>query len=115
MDFKKLTEKAQEAVMSAQNIASEMTHAEITPEHLLVALVEQENGIVASLLRKMMLDPKDVAGQGRMLFESMPKAYGADVRLSPRMNLIVQSAQAEATRLQDGKPHTHNIFPPPPA
>src|SRR5919197_943429 len=110
MGFKKLTEKAQEAVMTAQNLASEMTHAEITPEHLLVALVEQEHGIVPSILRKMTLEPKDVAGQARMLFESMPKAYGADVRLSPRMNLIVQSAQAEATRMQDEYTSTEHLF-----
>jgi len=110
MDFKKLTEKAQEAVMTAQNLASEMTHAEITPEHLLVALAEQEGGIVPSILRKLTLDPKDVAGQARMLFESMPKAYGADVRLSPRMNLIVQSAQAEATRMQDEYTSTEHLF-----
>jgi len=110
MDFKKLTEKAQEAIMTAQNLASEMTHAEITPEHLLVALAEQEGGIVPSVLRKMTLDPKDVAGQARMLFESMPKAYGADVRLSPRMNLIVQSAQAEATRMQDEYTSTEHLF-----
>src|ERR671931_1417269 len=110
MDFKKLTEKAQEAGMTAQNLASEMTHAEITPEHLLVALVEQEHGIVPSILRKMTLEPKDVAGQARMLFESMPKAYGADVRLSPRMNLIVQWAQAEATRMQDEYTSTEHLF-----
>src|SRR5436190_93670 len=110
MDFKKLTEKAQDAIMTAQNLASELTHAEITPEHLLVALVEQENGIVPSILRKMTLDPKDIAGQTRMLFESMPKAYGADVRLSPRMNLIVQSAQAEATRMQDEYSSTEHLF-----
>src|SRR5207237_3146982 len=101
MDFKKLTEKAQEAVMTAQNLASEMTHAEITPEHLHVALDEQENGIIPSILRKMTLDPNDVAAQPRMLYESMPKAYGADVRLSTRMNMVVQSAQAETTRMQD--------------
>jgi ATP-dependent Clp protease ATP-binding subunit ClpB len=110
MDFKKLTEKAQEAVMTAQNLASEMTHAEITPEHLLVALVEQENGIVPSILRKIGIDPKQVAGEARMLFESMPKAYGADVRLSPRMNLIIQSAQAEATRLQDEYTSTEHLL-----
>ena len=51
-----------------------------------------------------------VAGQARMLFESMPKAYGADVRLSPRMNLIVQSAQAEAARLQDEYTSTEHLF-----
>ena len=101
MNLNKFTEKAQEAVMTAQNLASEGTHAEITPEHLLVALVEQENGIVPSLLRKMTLDPRNVAAEARKLLDSLPKAYGADVRLSPRMNLIGQTAQAEATPLQD--------------
>jgi ATP-dependent Clp protease ATP-binding subunit ClpB len=110
MNLNKFTEKAQEAVMTAQNLASEGTHAEITPEHLLVALVEQENGIVPSLLRKMTLDPRKVAAEGRTLLDSLPKAYGADVRLSPRMNLIVQSAQAEAARLQDEYVSTEHLL-----
>jgi len=110
MNLNKFTEKAQEAVMTAQNLASEGTHAEITPEHLLVALVEQENGIVPSLLRKMTLDPRNVAVEARKLLDSLPKAYGADVRLSPRMNLIVQSAQAEATRLQDEYVSTEHLL-----
>ena len=110
MNLNKFTEKAQEAVMTAQNLASEATHAEITPEHLLVALVEQENGIVPSLLRKMTLDPRTVATEARTLLDSLPKAYGADVRLSPRMNLIVQSAQAEATRLQDEYVSTEHLL-----
>jgi len=110
MNLNKFTEKAQEAVMTAQNLASEGTHAEITPEHLLVALVEQENGIVPSLFRKMTLDPRNVATEARKLLDSLPKAYGADVRLSPRMNLIVQSAQAEATRLQDEYVSTEHLL-----
>jgi ATP-dependent Clp protease ATP-binding subunit ClpB len=110
MNLNKFTEKAQEAVMTAQNVASEGTHAEITPEHLLVALVEQENGIVPSLLRKMTLDPRNVAAEARKLLDSLPKAYGADVRLSPRMNLIGQSAQAEATRLQDEYVSTEHLL-----
>ena len=110
MNLNKFTEKAQEAVMTAQNLASEATHAEITPEHLLVALVEQENGIVPSLLRKMTLDPRNVAAEARKLLDSLPKAYGADVRLSPRMNLIVQSAQAEAARLQDEYVSTEHLL-----
>ena len=110
MNLNKFTEKAQEAVMTAQNLASEGTHAEITPEHLLVALVEQENGIVPSLLRKMTLDPRKVAAEARTLLDSLPKAYGADVRLSPRMNLIGQSAQAEATRLQDEYVSTEHLL-----
>jgi ATP-dependent Clp protease ATP-binding subunit ClpB len=58
----------------------------------------------------MALDPVQVAGQTRMLLESLPKAYGADVRLSPRMNQIMQSAQAEATRLQDEYTSTEHLF-----
>src|SRR4026209_880652 len=110
MNLNKFTEKAQEAVMTAQNLASEGPHAEITPEHLLVALVEQENGIVPSLFRKMTLDPRNVATEARKLLDSLPKAYGADGRLSPRMNLIVQSAQAEATRLQDEYVSTEHLL-----
>ena len=110
MNLNKFTEKAQEAVLTAQNLAAEGTHAEITPEHLLVALLEQENGIVPSLVRKMTLDPRTMATDARKLLDSLPKAYGADVRLSPRMNLIGQSAQAEATRLQDEYVSTEHLF-----
>jgi ATP-dependent Clp protease ATP-binding subunit ClpB len=101
MNLNKLTEKAQEAVLGAQNIGTEQNHSEVTPEHLLVALVEQSGGIVPSVLRKMNLDPSRVGTEARGLLKSMPQAYGADLRLSPRMKLIVDSAQAEAARLQD--------------
>jgi len=40
MNLNKFTEKAQEAIITAQNLATELNHAEVTPEHLLVALVE---------------------------------------------------------------------------
>src|SRR5688572_8494557 len=101
MNLNKFTEKAQEAVLTAQNLASEHNHAEVTPEHLLVALVEQTGGIVPSILQKLNLDPARFAGEVRALLDNLPQAYGADVRLSPRMKLIVDSAEAEAKRLQD--------------
>jgi ATP-dependent Clp protease ATP-binding subunit ClpB len=101
MNLNKLTEKAQEAILVSQNLATEQTHSEVTPEHLLVALVEQSGGIVPSVLRKIALDPARVASEARALLKSIPQAYGGDLRLSPRMKLIVDSAQAEATRLQD--------------
>jgi ATP-dependent Clp protease ATP-binding subunit ClpB len=85
MNLNKFTEKAQEAVMTAQNLASEFTHSEIVPEHLLVALVEQSGGIVPSILRKMTLDPARVAEEARGLLKSLPQAYGADIRFWPRI------------------------------
>jgi ATP-dependent Clp protease ATP-binding subunit ClpB len=110
MNLNKLTEKAQEAILGAQNLATEQNHSEVTPEHLLVTLVEQSGGIVPSVLRKMSLDPARVATEARALLKAMPQAYGADVRLSPRMKLIVDSAQAEATRLQDEFISTEHLF-----
>ena len=110
MNLNKLTEKAQEAIIGSQNVATEQNHAEVTPEHLLLTLVEQSGGIVPSVLRKMSLDPARVAAETRALLKSIPQAYGADVRLSPRMKLIVDSAQAEATRLQDEFVSTEHLF-----
>jgi ATP-dependent Clp protease ATP-binding subunit ClpB len=110
MNLNKLTEKAQEAVISAQNIATEQSHAEVTPEHLLATLVEQQGGIVPSILRKLNLDPARVTADTRSLLENIPKAYGADTRLSPRMKLIFDSAQAEATRLQDEYVSTEHLL-----
>ena len=110
MDLNKFTEKAQEAVITAQNLATELTHAEITPEHLLIALVEQQRGIVPSVLRKLTLDPVRIAAAARKLLDSLPKAYGADVRFSPRMKLVFDSAQAEAQRLQDEYVSTEHLL-----
>src|SRR5215216_6723957 len=99
MNLNKFTEKAQEAVMTAQNLASEQNHSEVTPEHLLVALVEQSGGIVPSILRKLNLDPTRAATDARGLLKNLPQAYGGDVRFSPRMKLLFDGAQAEAQRL----------------
>jgi ATP-dependent Clp protease ATP-binding subunit ClpB len=110
MNLNKLTEKAQEAILGSQNLATEQNHSDVTPEHLLVTLVEQSGGIVPSVLRKMSLDPARVAAEARALLTAIPQAYGGDVRLSPRMKLIVDSAQAEAKRLQDEFVSTEHLL-----
>jgi ATP-dependent Clp protease ATP-binding subunit ClpB len=110
MNTTKLTEKAQEAVVTAQTLAGELNHAEVAPEHLLVTLAEQAGGIVPSILRKLALDPAKVAADGRALLGNLPQAYGADLRLSPRMKLVFDSAQAEAQRLQDEYVSTEHLF-----
>jgi ATP-dependent Clp protease ATP-binding subunit ClpB len=110
MNINRFTEKAQEAVVTAQNLASEHSHSEVTPEHLLVALVEQSGGIVPSILRKINVEPGRFAGDARALLANLPQAHGADLRLSPRMNLIFTSADAEAKRLQDEYVSTEHLF-----
>jgi len=110
MNLNKFTEKAQEAVLTAQHLATELTHAEVSPEHLLVALIDQQGGIVPSVLRKMNLDPTRIAADARNQLKGLPKAYGADLRFSPRMNLLFDSAQAEAQRLQDDYVSTEHLL-----
>ncbi len=110
MNINRLTQKAQEAVVTAQNLAAEHNHSEVTPEHLLVSLVEQSGGIVPSILRKLNIDPGRFSGDARALLTSLPQAYGADLRLSPRMNLIFASAEAEAKRLQDEYVSTEHLL-----
>jgi ATP-dependent Clp protease ATP-binding subunit ClpB len=111
MNINKFTEKAQEAILAAQNLATELHHSEITPEHLLVTLVEQDNGIVPSVLRKMEIDPARAARDARGLLDSLPRAYGGtDVRFSPRVKLVTDSAMAEAQRLQDEYVSTEHLL-----
>src|SRR4051812_805997 len=110
MNLNKFTEKAQESIITAQNLATELNNAEVTPEHLLVALVEQSEGIVPSILQKLNLQPAQMAAEARALFKGLPQAYGADLRLSPRMKLVFDSAHAEAQRLQDEYVSTEHLF-----
>ncbi len=111
MNINKYTEKAQEAVLAAQQLAEQASHAGIEPEHLLVALVEQRDGIVPEVLRKMGADPVQLARAARDLLTKLPSAYGgAQPGLAPRLKLVTDLAQAEADRLKDEYVSTEHLF-----
>ena len=111
MDINKYTEKAQEAVLTAQKLAEQMNHAQIEPEHLLVALAEQREGIAPELLRKLAVDPAVIAKSARDLLGKMPQAYGGSQSgLSPRLKLVADMAQAEADRLKDEYVSTEHLL-----
>ncbi|MDE3155544.1 MAG: AAA family ATPase, partial [Acidobacteriota bacterium] len=111
MNLNKYTEKAQEAVVGAQQLATELNHPQIEPEHLLVTLLEQSGGVVPEVLRKMNVDPAALAKAARGALESQPKAYGgAQPGISPRLNLLADLAQAEAGRLKDEFVSTEHLF-----
>ena len=111
MDINKYTEKAREAVLAAQHTAEEMNHAQIEPEHLLLALVEQEDGIVASLLRRMGIEPKPLADQLRTELSQQPAAYGgSQPTLSARLRKVTDGAQKEASRLKDDFVSTEHLL-----
>jgi ATP-dependent Clp protease ATP-binding subunit ClpB len=111
MDLNKLTEKAQEAVLGAQRLAEQMSHSQTEPEHLLVSLIEQRDGIVPDVLRKMNVDPALAGRSARDLLGKIPQAYGgSQPGISPRTKLIVDLAQAEAGRLKDDYVSTEHLF-----
>ena len=105
-----LTEKAQAAVVAAQGLASQASHAEVTPEHLLVALIEQPGGLVPSILSKMHVRADTAAQQARAAMDRTATAVGGDVRPSPRLGLILQAAKAEADRLKDEFVSTEHLL-----
>src|SRR3954468_17952810 len=111
MDLNKYTEKAQQAVLAAQRLAQEMNHPQIEPEHLLTSLVEQQDGIVPELLRKMNVPVPAIAAGARELLTKLPTAYGgSQPGVSPRFNLVAQAAEAEASRLKDEFVSTEHLF-----
>src|SRR5580765_5043360 len=102
MNINKYTEKAQEALAGAQRLAEQLNHAQVEPEHLLAALVEQREGIVPELLRKMNVDPAVAARGARDLVGKLTSAFGgSQPGTSPRFKLVTDQAQAEADRLKD--------------
>jgi ATP-dependent Clp protease ATP-binding subunit ClpB len=111
MNINKYTEKAREAVAAAVELAREANNPQLEPEHLLVALVEQKDGIIPELLRKMNADPAAIARSVRELLKKLPQAYGgAEPGMSPRFRLITDRAQAEADRLKDEFVSTEHLF-----
>ncbi len=57
MDLNKFTQKAQEAIIAAQSLAGEYSHGQIEPEHLLLALLRQSDGIVPQIVQKLESNP----------------------------------------------------------
>ena len=111
MNLNKYTEKAQEAILAAQRVAEQSNHAQIDPEHLLLALVEQADGIVPALLRKMTVEPKPVAEQLRAELAKQPAAYGgSQPTLSPRLRKVTEAAESEAERLKDDFVSTEHLL-----
>jgi len=58
MNMNKLTEKAQEAIVAAQRLAEDRHHTQLEPEHLLYALVAQEDGVVPAILERLEIQPR---------------------------------------------------------
>ena len=106
MDINKMTEKSREAVLEAQNSATRYGHSQIDGEHLLLALIQQPEGLLPRLLRRMNVDPEAL---GQRLDEELsrrprvsgPGADTSKIFMTQRLNKVLLQAEDEAKHLKD--------------
>jgi ATP-dependent Clp protease ATP-binding subunit ClpB len=103
MRIDKYTQKMQEALQGAQDLASQANHPEITNEHFLSALLDQGEGISRPLLEKIGANADQLRDRLRAELERRPKIHGAatDVRLSNELRGVLDSAEKEMSKLKD--------------
>ena len=115
MDPNRLTEKSQLALQEAQTIAVRFGHQEVDGEHLLLALVEQEDGIVPKLLAKAEADVSSLVDELERDLGRRPRVsgsgYAADkILLSQRLARLLVKAEDEAKRLKDDYVSAEHLF-----
>ncbi|MBV6514815.1 MAG: Chaperone protein ClpB [Planctomycetes bacterium] len=102
MRLDKLTVKTQEAVQDALSIATRHSNQALEPEHLLLALLQQDDGVVRPLLQKMGASPERVAGEVEAAIRQFSKVTGAgQPYASNDFNKVLQSAFDQAAKLKD--------------
>src|SRR5438105_2219980 len=106
----RLTEKTQEAIQQAQTLAQEAQHQEITPEHLLLALLQQPDGTVPPILQQVGVDPGRVGSDVKAQLDRLPKVYGAETYLGSRLRRLLDAASTEMERLKDEYLSTEHLL-----
>ncbi|MDX9955767.1 MAG: AAA family ATPase, partial [Anaerolineae bacterium] len=116
MRFDRFTERAQEAARRAVELMTHYGHSQVDVEHLLLALVNQPEGMVPEILTDMGVEPSLLAEQldGILRATSRPGIYGAGGRQqvfsTPRVNRAIELAGTEANRLKDEYISTEHLF-----
>jgi ATP-dependent Clp protease ATP-binding subunit ClpB len=109
--FDKLTLKATEAVQAAQDSAAKRHHQHIEVEHLFLTLMEQTDGVVHPLLKKLGADPGRIKADIEEFLNKLPKVEGlVQTYLSPRLGKIFERAEQEAERLKDEYVSTEHLL-----
>jgi ATP-dependent Clp protease ATP-binding subunit ClpB len=106
MDFNRMTEKVQQALQAAQGKAVRFNHQQIDVEHVLAALLEQENGLAVSILLKAGLPLENLHRRVSAELDKLPKVAGPSgapdqIYITGRLNRLFTEAEDEAKRLKD--------------
>lgn len=117
MRLDKLTLKAQEALQEAKNLAEEHNHQQIGEEHLLLALVEQSEGVVVPVLQKIGVEIEQLKARLEEHLNSLPQVHGGgqvggpeQIFVTPSLNKTLESAWREAQAMKDEYLSTEHLL-----
>ncbi|MEJ2706134.1 MAG: AAA family ATPase [Anaerolineales bacterium] len=115
MRFDRFTERAQEAAQRAAEIIQRYGHNQIDTEHILLALIEQPQGVIPQILDYLKIDSTELTERLDYILRTSPKAniFGGgagQIFITPRVKRIIDLANEEANRLKDEYISTEHIF-----
>jgi len=115
MRFDRFTERAQDAAQRAAEIIQRYGHNQIDTEHILLALIEQPQGVIPQILEKLNIDLDGLTDRIDQQLRASPKAniYGGgagQIFITPRVKRVVDMANEEANRLNDEYISTEHLF-----
>ena len=115
MNAQKFTQKSLEAIGEAQSIAIRNSNQAVDEEHLLMALLSQESGLIPQLFMKMGIEPNNISGRLEQAVNAVPKVQiggqAADsVYISQELNKALTEAEQQAARMKDEYVSVEHIF-----
>ena len=112
MDLNRFTQKAQEGLVGAQTLAGEYSHGQIEAEHLLLALLRQDEGIVPQVVQGLGANPAQMALALEGELQRKPKVYGAaaQVGMSRELTRTLDEAEKTAGRMHDDYVSTEHLL-----
>ncbi len=110
IDPKKWTIKTNEAVANAIEHAGKESHPEVSPDHILLALLSQSEGVVLPLLTKVDRQPSQIKSDTEKALANSSKAYGTEARLSRQTNRVLEDADAIRADLGDDYVSTEHLL-----
>jgi ATP-dependent Clp protease ATP-binding subunit ClpB len=111
--FDKFTIKAQESIGEAQQMANSYNHQEIKEEHLLLALINQKEGVVPSILQKLEVNLEEIKAKLEGILESIPRVYGdsgGQQYMGSDLNDVLDTALQEARKVKDEFVSTEHLL-----
>jgi ATP-dependent Clp protease ATP-binding subunit ClpB len=110
MQLDRFTQKAQEAIIAAQQTAERLQSPILDAEHILSALVEPDDGIPAETLRRLGVDLPTFRGEIAAALAKRARIQGGSLSLDPRAKAVIERAEAEARRLADDYVSTEHLL-----